>query len=199
MTLSLASATPRHRRAVLSFAVLIVMVAAYLVTAGPTNAAWPYAQMWNYHSGKCLDVPGWSTANGTQLDIWPCNGGANQHFVRITVSAADSGTHAYTIFEIRNEHSQKCLSVRGDSTAPGTPIIQWPCRASDHAEQFRFDGSYSPDPSRYSSLISWGALIQGSGLRVHPAAAMTGAGTHITASSGTDHSYFWTLPPEVTG
>ena len=29
---------------------------------------------------RCLDVPGYNTANGTQLVIWDCNGGANQSF-----------------------------------------------------------------------------------------------------------------------
>ena len=34
----------------------------------------------NPASGKCLDDPNFNTANGTQLDLWTCNGGANQHW-----------------------------------------------------------------------------------------------------------------------
>ncbi|MGD0069856.1 MAG: RICIN domain-containing protein, partial [Streptosporangiaceae bacterium] len=30
--------------------------------------------------GKCLDDPGFNTANGTQLDLWTCNGGSNQQW-----------------------------------------------------------------------------------------------------------------------
>ena len=30
-----------------------------------------------YHSGKPLG----DTANGTQLDLWTCNGGRNQHWI----------------------------------------------------------------------------------------------------------------------
>jgi hypothetical protein len=30
--------------------------------------------------GKCLDDPNFNTANGTQLDLWACNGGANQQW-----------------------------------------------------------------------------------------------------------------------
>jgi len=200
MTLSKAIRTSlrRPRLPLLAFGAACLMVVATLLPAAPAEAAWPYAQMWNYHSGKCMDVPGGSTANGTQLIIWPCNGAANQHFVRIAVSKADAGSSFTTFFMIKNEHSQKCLSVKGDSTTPGTPIIQWPCNSKDHAEQFWFSGNYSPDPSRYWSLISWGAAIKGGDLEIHPAAAMTAAGTHITASKGTDHSYFWTLPPMVS-
>ncbi|GAB3921084.1 hypothetical protein GCM10029976_007640 [Kribbella albertanoniae] len=29
-------------------------------------------------SNRCLDVPGFSTTNGTALDLWDCNGGGNQ-------------------------------------------------------------------------------------------------------------------------
>jgi hypothetical protein len=32
------------------------------------------------HSGKCLDVPGASAANGVQLQQWDCNGTAAQAF-----------------------------------------------------------------------------------------------------------------------
>jgi hypothetical protein len=31
-------------------------------------------------SGKCLDDPGSNTANGTQLDLWDCDGGSNQQW-----------------------------------------------------------------------------------------------------------------------
>ncbi|WP_319018749.1 RICIN domain-containing protein [Microbispora sitophila] len=31
-------------------------------------------------SNRCLDVPGSSQANGTQVTIYDCNGGANQQW-----------------------------------------------------------------------------------------------------------------------
>ena len=33
-------------------------------------------------SGLCLDVTGQGTANGTLVEVWTCNGGANQHWSR---------------------------------------------------------------------------------------------------------------------
>lgn len=33
-------------------------------------------------SGLCLDVTGQQTANGTLIEIWTCNGGANQRWTR---------------------------------------------------------------------------------------------------------------------
>jgi hypothetical protein len=34
----------------------------------------------NQASGMCLNDPNFQTANGTQLQIWPCNGGSNQQY-----------------------------------------------------------------------------------------------------------------------
>jgi endo-1,4-beta-xylanase len=31
-------------------------------------------------SGKCLDVPGQSTADGTQIILWTCSGTSNQQW-----------------------------------------------------------------------------------------------------------------------
>ncbi|WP_030437522.1 ricin-type beta-trefoil lectin domain protein [Actinoplanes subtropicus] len=38
----------------------------------------PGAQIKGVASGRCVDVPGFSTTDGTQLDLWDCNGGGNQ-------------------------------------------------------------------------------------------------------------------------
>jgi chitinase len=55
--------------------------------AGDTNDQWqPVSEGGGYYhlvaknSGKCLDVPGSSTALKQQLQQWTCNGGANQSF-----------------------------------------------------------------------------------------------------------------------
>lgn len=88
-------------------------------TAQPDSSA-PYAYLKNYHSGKCLEVPGFSTTAGTQLDQWSCNGGANQLW-RPQLNA--SGNHYIFI----NKHSNQCINVRGYSTSNGAAIQQWPC------------------------------------------------------------------------
>jgi hypothetical protein len=50
-------------------------------TVPPVNdqpAAPPGQEIVGSASGRCVDVPGFSTTDGTQLDIWDCNGGGNQ-------------------------------------------------------------------------------------------------------------------------
>ena len=76
-----------------------------------------------YHSGRCLDVDGATTANGAPVHQWPCNGGLNQSwFVRPGGSAA----------EIVNARSGKCLDVQGASTAAGAAVRQWTCHGGDN-------------------------------------------------------------------
>ncbi|TDC84018.1 hypothetical protein E1193_07275 [Micromonospora sp. KC606] len=41
-----------------------------------------YARLVARHSGKCLDVPCDSTADGTRLSPYTCGGGQNQQFMR---------------------------------------------------------------------------------------------------------------------
>ena len=64
-------------------------------------------------AGKCLDDPASRTANGTRVDIWTCNGGANQKW-----TIAPDGT--IRVFG-------KCLDVKGSGTANGTVVDLWTC------------------------------------------------------------------------
>ena len=55
---------------------------------GGTNQQWRPESLgngrWRFrarHSGRCLDVPGASTAAGVQLQQWDCNGTGAQSFV----------------------------------------------------------------------------------------------------------------------
>ncbi|MFG1918693.1 ThuA domain-containing protein [Micromonospora sp. NPDC048898] len=63
-------------------------------------------------AGKCLDVRGGSSANGTQIQLYTCNGGPAQTW---TVSGS-------TIRALG-----KCLDVNGAATANGTKIQLWTC------------------------------------------------------------------------
>ena len=68
------------------------------------------------HGAKCLDDPGFRTADGTRVDLWTCNGGGNQ---RWTVEA--DGTVQVL---------GKCLDVAGGGTANGTPVDLLTCNGS---------------------------------------------------------------------
>jgi hypothetical protein len=65
-------------------------------------------------SGRCVDVPGFSTDNGTQLDLWDCNGGGNQSW-------------NWTANKELTVYGSKCMQVGGTGTAAGDPVIISDC------------------------------------------------------------------------
>ncbi len=70
-------------------------------------------------SGRCADVPGSATADGTQIALWDCTGGANQSW-----TTSGSGTVAT---------GGKCLDVATGPTGaktPGTRVTLWTCNGS---------------------------------------------------------------------
>ncbi|MEV4350036.1 ricin-type beta-trefoil lectin domain protein [Actinoplanes sp. NPDC049596] len=108
-------------------------------------------------SGRCLDVPGGNSANGTQPVIWDCNGAANQRWttsgqtLQALGKCLDSPTGATPgakaqIWDcsgaanqrwnrnangtISNVASGLCLDVRANATAAGSLVQLWTCTAA---------------------------------------------------------------------
>ncbi|MDI5938119.1 MULTISPECIES: ThuA domain-containing protein [Micromonospora] len=67
-------------------------------------------------AGKCLDVRNAGTADGTQIQIWACNGSTAQTW---------SVTPNSTVKALG-----KCLDVSGGGSADGTKIQLWTCNGS---------------------------------------------------------------------
>lgn len=65
--------------------------------------------------GKCLDVEGGATANGTKAHLWDCGGWDSQKWV-----FQANGT-------LKNLKSGRCLDVEGQSTANGARLHLWDC------------------------------------------------------------------------
>ncbi|GHJ43746.1 hypothetical protein Cs7R123_10880 [Catellatospora sp. TT07R-123] len=64
-------------------------------------------------SGRCLDDPNGSTANGTQMQLYDCWGGSSQRWTY-------TSNRQLTI-------SGKCLDASGHGTTNGTQVIIWDC------------------------------------------------------------------------
>ncbi|MEO3850324.1 PQQ-dependent sugar dehydrogenase [Streptomyces sp. B8F3] len=114
-------------------------------TAGPVKG----------HAGKCLDVEGAATSDGTQVQMYDCNGTGAQTWQRegqtlralgkcldVAGGSAQNGakTQLYTCNgtgaqnwavqpdgTIVNTVSGKCLDVEGFGTANGTKVLLWSC------------------------------------------------------------------------
>jgi hypothetical protein len=65
-------------------------------------------------SGRCVDVPNASQTAGTQVELWDCNGGANQQW-----TATSAG-------ELR-VYGSDCLDASGQGTSAGTKVDIWSC------------------------------------------------------------------------
>ncbi len=64
-------------------------------------------------SSKCVDDNGQSTANGSRIQIWDCNGGSNQQW-----TVASNGT-----LQVYG----KCMDITGANYGNGTGIDLWDC------------------------------------------------------------------------
>ncbi|MEO3876259.1 ricin-type beta-trefoil lectin domain protein [Nonomuraea sp. B12E4] len=78
-------------------------------SGGGSTSAWR-----NVNAGRCLDVPNASQTNGTQLQLWDCNGQSNQQWT----STSSKQLQVY---------GNKCLDANGQGTSNGTQVIIWDC------------------------------------------------------------------------
>ncbi|NJP48407.1 glycoside hydrolase family 27 protein [Actinacidiphila epipremni] len=72
-------------------------------TTGPLHAV---------GAGKCLDVPNSTTTAGTQVEIWSCNGAANQTWTHTSANQLTGYSGG----------SQMCLDADNNQTVPGTKV-----------------------------------------------------------------------------
>ncbi|WP_255956088.1 endo-1,4-beta-xylanase [Streptomyces odontomachi] len=77
-------------------------------TSGPLHAV---------GAGKCLDVPNSSATAGTQVQIWDCNGQANQTWTSTSSNQLTVVTGG----------SQMCLDAYNNQTTAGTKVETWSC------------------------------------------------------------------------
>ncbi|MFF5424868.1 MULTISPECIES: ricin-type beta-trefoil lectin domain protein [unclassified Streptomyces] len=80
-------------------------------------------------TGKCLEVQGGGTANGTPVQAYTCNGTSAQQW---QMEGDDLGLH------LRNVKSMKCLDVAGNGSAVGTKIQIQTCNSSSQAQTWEY-------------------------------------------------------------
>lgn len=79
--------------------------------------------------GKCLDVAGGKSANGTPVQVYTCNGSSAQQW------QLEGGDQE---LRLMNVASQKCLDVAGNNPANGTKIRIYTCNQSP-AQTWQYD------------------------------------------------------------
>ncbi|MFI8529915.1 ricin-type beta-trefoil lectin domain protein [Streptomyces aquilus] len=78
--------------------------------------------------GKCLDVSGFGTADGTAVQTWSCTGAVNQVW------------SAYTDGTLRS--MGKCLDAAGWGTTNGTKVHLWACHGGANQVWEPYNGGY---------------------------------------------------------
>ncbi|MER6573115.1 ricin-type beta-trefoil lectin domain protein [Streptomyces sp. NPDC001093] len=70
-------------------------------------------------SGRCADIYDSTLTNGTQAELWDCNGGANQAWT-------------YTSRKELVVYGDKCLDAYNLGTTDGTKVVIWDCNGQDN-------------------------------------------------------------------
>ncbi|MBR7825147.1 RICIN domain-containing protein [Actinospica sp. MGRD01-02] len=119
-------------------------------------------------SGNALDDPNWSTSEGTQLDTWTANGGANQNWVFTEQSDGS--------YQIENAYSNLCMDDDGGFTTVGDPVIQWACTGNSNQH---WTVALQPNGSYELTNVNSGLLLS---------TASTKSGALVTQQTNTGSS-----------
>jgi hypothetical protein len=173
------SLSRRHLSVVLA---ALVASAATLV-ANPAQAATSGA-LRGTGSGRCLDVPGASQTDGTNLQIWDCWSGTNQQWTL-------TDNNQLTVY------GNKCLDVPGHATTPGTRPVIWSCNGGTN-QQWRVnaDGTVVAVESGLCLAVTGSATANGSAVEIATCngaanqkwTGLSGSGTTCSLPS----TYRWT-------
>jgi hypothetical protein len=130
-------------------------VQANIVAAGYAQAGGGQqnAMIVGAQSNRCIDVPGASTTNGTQVQLWDCHGGANQRWTRTAGR------------ELR-VYGNKCLDALGGGTGNGTAAIIWDCHGGTN-QQWNVNANGTITGVQSGLCLDASGLGTANGTRIH--------------------------------
>ena len=105
-------------------------------------------------SGRCVDIPGSTTTNGAQAQLWDCDGTAKQRW-------------SHTAGRQLMVYGNKCLDANGNGTANGTAAIVWTCHGGTNQKwRLNADGSITGVQSGLCLEVAGGATANGTPVRL---------------------------------
>jgi endo-1,4-beta-xylanase len=123
-------------------------------------------------SGRCIDIPGSTTANGTHARLWDCGGQAGQRWT-------------YTAAKQLKVHGDKCLDAKGKGVTNGTAVVVWDCNGGANQQwNVNTDGTITGVQSGLCLDAIGAATTNGTGLQLYTCASV--GNQKWTAPSGTD-------------
>ncbi|MGC4996937.1 lectin [Streptomyces sp. DT195] len=153
--------------------------------------------------GKCLDVAGANSANGTAVQLYDCNGTAAQQWtvgtdgtvraldkcLDVTGSSTVNGTRLqlwdctgaanqkWTVSAARDlvgQQSGKCADVTGNTSANGTPVQIWSCTGAANQKWTAPTGGGTPPAAAPMAVAPY--LYNGWGSPPNPTTVMNATG-----------------------
>ncbi|QGZ49748.1 1,4-beta-xylanase [Streptomyces sp. QHH-9511] len=121
-------------------------------------------------SGRCVDIPASTTANGTQAQLWTCSGQANQRWT-------------YTAGKQLKNHGDKCLDARSKGTTNGTAVVIWDCNGGTNQQwNINTDGTIAGVQSGLCLDAVGAATADGTKIQLH--SCWSGSNQKWAAPSG---------------
>lgn len=150
-------ATPGLAAGTLSTTLPARSITTYVLNQSGTGGSTLTTGLVGVGSGRCLDIPGGGTADGTQATVYDCHGGSNQTFThtaagelrvygdrcleayqqgtadgtKVTIYSCNGGTNQQWQLNANGTvigvQSGKCLDVSGGNTANGAAVILYTC------------------------------------------------------------------------
>lgn len=156
-------------------------------------------------AGKCLDVAGASSANGTAVQLYDCNGTAAQQWTvgsdgtiralgkcldvtgnstadgaRLQLwDCAGSANQQWTVSAARDlvgTQSNKCADVTGNTSANGTPIQIWTCSGAANQKWTAPASDTTPPPTTSAPMAVAPYIYNGWGSPPSPTTVMNATG-----------------------
>ncbi|MDM4781394.1 MULTISPECIES: RICIN domain-containing protein [unclassified Micromonospora] len=97
-------------------------------------------------SGRCVDVSGGRSADGTRVQLWDCHGGPEVRW-------------RWRGNTLVNTATSKCLDVSGGRTAGGTVVQLWTCLGNGAQQWLAVDGALrNPQSGKCLDADGWGTV-----------------------------------------
>ncbi|MFD9482616.1 RICIN domain-containing protein [Streptomyces sp. NPDC059991] len=160
-----------------------------------------YYRLVSVHSGKVLDVNGFSTADGTRIQQWTDQNTANQQW---RLRPTEDG-----YYELVNRNSGKVLGIKGDSTAESAAAEQQ-TDSSSTSQEWRIDEVSGSDVVTFTSRrsgrvldVSGGSTAAGAAVIQHHGKGSANQQWRLVKSAGIQAaaagSYVWNNAQVVGG
>ncbi|MCM2425051.1 non-reducing end alpha-L-arabinofuranosidase family hydrolase [Streptomyces sp. RKAG337] len=122
-------------------------------------------------SGRCIDINGSTTVNGTQAQLWDCSGQTNQRWT-------------YTSGKQLMIYGNKCLDAMAKGTSNGTAVVIWDCNGGvDQQWNINTDGTIAGVQSGLCLDAVGAATTNGTKIQLY--SCWSGSNQKWTGPSGT--------------